>query len=69
MPAFVQVAARPMSTENTSALITSITGGMESWNTTSGSSFSPSTLGLMDSPGMIANPAAMENRAAPREDA
>ena len=66
--AFVHVAARPRSTENTSALITGIICGISNWNTAAGSAFKPSTSDTMDRFGIIAYPALIEKRAAPIEE-
>ena len=66
--ASVHVAASPIMSENTSALITDMICGISSWNTTSGSSFYPSTSEVIDICGIIIYPAAIENNAAPTED-
>ena len=50
----VQVAARPTSTEKTSADITDMTGAMSRLNSSSGASLSPSAADWMDRPGMMA---------------
>ena len=61
-------AARPTMMEKVSADMTDMICGMASWNTTSGSSFSPSTSGLMFRCGRIRKPLMTEKNAAPIED-
>ena len=50
----VQVIARPTISDSASALMTFMSGGISSWNSTSGSSFRPSTCDTMDRCGMMA---------------
>ena len=64
VPAWVQVAARPMSTENTRAEITGMMGEISSWNSSSGAVRSPSAEDWMDMPGMRTKPAPADSRAA-----
>ena len=66
--ALFHAAASPIIIENTSALITGMICGIESSNTISGSSFSPSTSVTIERCGISAYPAAVENNAAPTED-
>ena len=66
--ALTQVAARPIRMENTRALMTLMMAGISSWKIASGTSFRPSTVETMFRPGMMAKPAPMEKRAAPREE-
>ena len=50
----VQVIARPTISDSASALMTFMIAGISSWNSTSGSSFRPSTCETMDRCGMMA---------------
>ena len=61
-------AERPTKTEKKRADITGIICGMVSSKTTSGSSFSPSTSGLIFKCGKIPYPAAVAKNAAPIEE-
>ena len=61
-------AARPTMTEKNNADMTDMICGIVSSNTTFGSSFNPSTSGLMFRNGRIVYPAAVAKKAAPTDD-